>query len=275
MQPNTSGEVGFPNMTKVTFRDCKICGYAAKSGHGLSLHLRMKHSVGLLEYAETYEGYERPRCTVCGNPARYKGEGLKKPNRGFCFYATCSDECRAIAIGSKHKGRPRPASVKAKEAKTQRNRWRTMTPERREEVLRHVAQGTADAARTGGSSIELAVESLLLSLGIPFEKQKAVGRYIADFFLPNVGIYMEVDGCYWHGCAECGYARKVRQDRVATDKRKDAYFRHHRLTLVRIPEHDIRDHLDQVRASLQQWTIAREGVTPPVETEREAPTRVG
>ena len=262
-------------MTLVPYRDCKLCGFVAKNAHGFSIHLRARHALTLLEYAERYEGFERPACVVCGRPARYKGEGTGKRKRGFCFYATCSDACRATSIGDKHRGIPRPENVKAKEASTQRARWAAMTPERREEVISNVMRGTAESA-VSGTSLETIVADLLVSLGIRFEPQVPVGKYIVDFFLQSSGVYLEADGCFWHGCETCGFTRtEYTEARKKQDRRKDAFFKHRGLVLVRVAEHDVRRNPDLVKARLLEVGNPEGRRKPPVETERGAPVSTG
>lgn len=52
---------------------------------------------------------------------------------------------------------------------------------------------------------------------------------------------VEIDGCYWHGCEECGY-QGVRGTQI-TDRRKEGYLRTHGWKLLRIPEHEIKTDL--------------------------------
>lgn len=52
------------------------------------------------------------------------------------------------------------------------------------------------------SSLELLVYSWLEEDGIPFRREKAVGRCHVDIFLkPNICI--ELAGCYFHACPKC------------------------------------------------------------------------
>ena len=51
---------------------------------------------------------------------------------------------------------------------------------------------------TARSSIEIAVHDALSRLGIPFQDEVQIGRYCADFCLPDHKIIIEADGDYWH-----------------------------------------------------------------------------
>lgn len=250
---------GAPNMTKVTFRECKLCGFIGKSGHSISLHLRMKHSVSLLEYAEQHEGYVRPRCTVCGGPARYKGDHYTGRHRrkGLLFYATCSDACRSQAIGNKHRGMPHPVAALGLKA-----RWAKTPPARRQEIIQRRIEGLAVAMRKGGSSLEKIIAGELTTMGIAFETQKVVGPYIVDFYLVASDTYVEIDGCYWHGCPICGFdAKPGIQSKAPRQRQRAAYLHYRQLHVCRIAEHDIHDNRDGVREKLQQWAIPREGAS--------------
>lgn len=59
--------------------------------------------------------------------------------------------------------------------------------------------GKARAAQAGRkSSIEAITEFVLSSLQIEYEFQSPVGPFVFDFFLPGYGVFIEVQGEYWH-----------------------------------------------------------------------------
>ena len=76
-----------------------------------------------------------------------------------------------------------------------------------------------------------------------------VGR--PDFFFPNAGLAVFVDGCFWHGCPKCGHVPqtrkrfwegKIRRNRerdreVEASLRKDSY------RVLRFWEHDLANDL--------------------------------
>lgn len=269
MKSNRNEEAWNPNMTKVSYRECKICGFVGKNAQGFSLHLSQKHKIDLLDYAEQYEGFERPKCIVCGEPARYKGDHYKgrHAKKGFLFYATCSDECRAKNIGDKHRGVPDP-----KHSESYKKYWANTSEERRQQIIENRVVGIAKVMKNGGTYIENIIADELKMLNIRYERQKRVGQYIVDFYLIGADIYLEIDGCYWHGCKQCGFDGVPGiQEKAPRQRRRTGYFKSRGFRVERIPEHDITNNLDAVRELLKQWATPREGTQPPVETEREAP----
>ena len=61
---------------------------------------------------------------------------------------------------------------------------------------------------------ELAMESMLLTAKIPYEKQKRFGRYIYDFYLFNHNIIIEVDGIYWHNLPGAKEHDKLKDENI-------------------------------------------------------------
>jgi very-short-patch-repair endonuclease len=59
--------------------------------------------------------------------------------------------------------------------------------------------GEARAKQSGKpSSIEVITESILKSIPIKYQTQAPVGPFLFDFFLPDLNIYIECQGEYWH-----------------------------------------------------------------------------
>lgn len=67
----------------------------------------------------------------------------------------------------------------------------------------------------GSSSLEEVFAEALDACGIVYQRQLPIGRYRADFYLPATHTIVEIQGCYWHACLQCGYTdtshQKVRQ----------------------------------------------------------------
>lgn len=81
------------------------------------------------------------------------------------------------------------------------------------------------------SSIELVIEEELEKLGMIYEIQKRIGRYLVDFYLPHLSLVIECDGDYWH--SRPGVAEK--------DKRKDKWLRKNGYSIIRLTETEIRN----------------------------------
>lgn len=78
------------------------------------------------------------------------------------------------------------------------------------------------------SSIERIVHAVLDAMGVAFQPQHRVGRYIADVFVPSHQLIVECDGSYWH------------RDRAQQDAARDDYMRARGLSVLRLSETDIR-----------------------------------
>lgn len=65
--------------------------------------------------------------------------------------------------------------------------------------IRNMVLGLAAARRSGGTSLERALERLLCSAGIPFVREHPLGRAIADAYSPApLRLVWEADEPHWH-----------------------------------------------------------------------------
>lgn len=72
------------------------------------------------------------------------------------------------------------------------------------------------------SKLEQFVAAQLDAVGLTYERQKRIGRYAVDFFVPDFNLIIEANGCYWHGCEVCGFnsaehIEKRKRDLVRTE----------------------------------------------------------
>jgi very-short-patch-repair endonuclease len=81
------------------------------------------------------------------------------------------------------------------------------------------------------SSIEFAIEEELIKLGIKYETQKRIGRFLVDFFIEHLSLVIECDGDYWHSLSKT----------IKRDKQKDKWLKRNGYVVIRIPESDIRE----------------------------------
>ena len=69
-----------------------------------------------------------------------------------------------------------------------------------------------------------------------------------DIIFPRKRVVIFVDGCFWHGCADCNKTAKLRgqfwTEKIATNRERDqrvmASLQADGWTVFRIPEHDVR-----------------------------------
>lgn len=98
------------------------------------------------------------------------------------------------------------------------------------EYQRKVLDGRIAKLKSAHTSIEVAIAALLDVLGIEYQTQVRMGRYVVDFYIPSKNLVIECDGDYWHSTERA----KV------TDARKDAYLLSKGYTILRLPEHRIK-----------------------------------
>jgi len=88
------------------------------------------------------------------------------------------------------------------------------------------------------SGLEDQVAKWLTEKCIAFERQVLLKVYTVDFRIRDA--YLEVQGCYWHGCHTCNTTITQRQkSRSERDKSLDTYCNKHGIRLLTIWEHDI------------------------------------
>jgi len=106
--------------------------------------------------------------------------------------------------------------------------WQSLTPDERLAVN---ANGRKAASLVRPTSIELAIEELLKSLGITFESQKPIGKFIVDIYIPTKKMVIECDGDYWHALPSA----------IKRDKAKAKLLSSLGYNLLRIPERIIKN----------------------------------
>jgi very-short-patch-repair endonuclease len=79
-------------------------------------------------------------------------------------------------------------------------------------------------------------------LGLPFLRQRPVGKYIADFFCKNLKLIIETDGVShtWEGATE-------RDARRTEELEKLGY------TVLRFQDADVMDNIHHVKESIENW----------------------
>lgn len=81
---------------------------------------------------------------------------------------------------------------------------------------------------------------LLDTAGISYEWQHRIGRYVVDFYLPDVNAVIEVDGVYWHP--------------NGPDERRDSYLRHKGVSAIyHVTDRELQEHGSTVLR--HEWRI--------------------
>jgi len=84
------------------------------------------------------------------------------------------------------------------------------------------------------TGIELALYNFLDSTGLSYEKQKQIGKTLADAFVPSLKLALYADGRYWHD----------KPDVIVRDLRANAIIRSRGYNLMRLSSIDNGYHLD-------------------------------
>lgn len=122
----------------------------------------------------------------------------------------------------------------------------------REEVLQHCARAReridpehrktmwkARAAHHTTSKLHIRFKGAMVVSGLTgFETEGRVGPFAVDEMHPTARLAVEIDGCYWHGCVQCGFPGVPRNRR--NDLSKNAYLKRCGWTLLRIKEHEVK-----------------------------------
>lgn len=87
------------------------------------------------------------------------------------------------------------------------------------------------------TDIEIAIEKLLISMGIVYKSQKPLGKFVCDFYIKSSRLIIECDGIYWHSKPE-----QIEKDRI-----KDAWLIAHSYKVLRLNNKEIFGDIEQCR----------------------------
>jgi very-short-patch-repair endonuclease len=133
--------------------------------------------------------------------------------------------------------------TKNKIAAIKKEQWEQRSEEEKEQHIRKLIADGSKVRRNEMSSIEAFVAFRLDVQGIVYERQKRIGRYYVDFYVPSQNLVIEVQGCFWHACEQCGHTKHI-------IKRKSDAIRKETLqskgyTVQVLWEHDLRKEMKQ------------------------------
>lgn len=212
--------------TEADLLTCKICGnYIPKKQH------------------TSWPKYYKKK--YCGNRCRnLDPEWHKKINTPESKQKRIDSWLKTVSktgypfLGKKHTDEwKREASRRTREA------WQKMTPEQRREFnKKFAANGLKKLSKMRyieRTSIEKDVHNVLLSAGVHFGWQCFFSGWRVDFYLPEKRLMIECNGCYWHGCKECGY-EKYNLRKQLRDSRLSEYAQKNGYNLIWLWEHEIK-----------------------------------
>ena len=171
--------------------DCRICNKQSKSILGLSLHLRNKHGISLLEYVIKYENFKIPKCSECDKDASY--------SKGLVFQKTCGNKVCLSKVASKRKH----SEETKKKLRKKRLAYMQANPQ-------CTAWRTGNAMSWPEKVFINAVERTGWYEKFEITREKSFYPYFVDFAFENVKVAVEIDG-----------SQHDHPERKASDDKKD------------------------------------------------------
>lgn len=114
-------------------------------------------------------------------------------------------------------------------------RWANVSEEERRE---HMQKAMEASLTVGISSLEEQIKVLLDALGVVYEQQYRIWKYFVDFYVASENLIIEVNGCYWHSCPQCGFTYEPKQE---SDAKRTKYLLSKGYKIVTIWEHDMKN----------------------------------
>ena len=128
----------------------------------------------------------------------------------------------------KHLSEATKKKISESNRKTHKEKWAKIPKDERYKMLENWIK--AGCSKNKDTSIEIAVQNELNILGIKFEKQKHIGPYFVDIFIPSHSVVIECDGDYWHSF----------EDRKERDRLRDEWLESQGVVVLRLPEYAIK-----------------------------------
>jgi very-short-patch-repair endonuclease len=82
---------------------------------------------------------------------------------------------------------------------------------------------------------------------IDFDRQRIIGNFIVDFYVPSLGIVFEIDG-------------SSHDDKMDYDKARQHFLEDLGITVFRCDDYDVKKHIDLVMSSLEDFIILHYGI---------------
>lgn len=149
----------------------------------------------------------------------------------------CKDHLRKLNADPTMRARRRDETKARWESGTLRERVEEWHREHRDESQSSALQARRYIQRKR-TKLHLGFKTLMESHGLAgFITEHEVGYHAIDEARPDLKIAVELDGCYWHSCPQCGL--KGPRGTLRTDKAKTTYLTNRGWAVLRVWEHDI------------------------------------
>jgi very-short-patch-repair endonuclease len=93
-------------------------------------------------------------------------------------------------------------------------------------------------------------EALLVAGVTALQSEYSLGPYHLDEACPEIKLAVEVDGCYWHGCPDCGFVAQRRNRNI--DARKGSYLRNRGWRVIHVRECQLKKDLSACIAIVKE-----------------------
>ena len=130
-------------------------------------------------------------------------------------------------IGKKHKGKIIPLWMREISSRAGKLRWELMSEEERKDKITSLQNGLH---RARPSSLEIAIAKVLDSINEPYEQNKYMFKFYADFYLPKRNMVIECNGEYWHNLPRI----------IERDKRFQSACEERKIKIIFLMEKDIK-----------------------------------
>lgn len=181
--------------------------------------------------ANRYDSKVVIRCDECGKNIKRFPSRIKEHNY-------CSRKCKNIGNGKLQEGIYTASKVVSCDGCGKEFRRSNSRLEKYEKAYCSMQCYQMNSSIESPTSIEIEFSNMLDRLEVPYEFQVEKGGFIVDF-LVNGRIYVEINGCYWHGCSICfDELNKTQKRKKKRDRMKRAAFKKMGLPFVEIWEHE-------------------------------------
>jgi G:T-mismatch repair DNA endonuclease (very short patch repair protein) len=133
--------------------------------------------------------------------------------------------------------------VRAKNIATHKEKFAALSPE---EQGKRLEAWVRAGRKNRDTAIELFVASQLDTMEATYEKQKRIGRYFVDFFLPEQNLVIECNGCFWHCCEACGFSEEYNPGKREYDRKRIDALEAKGYTVCILWEHDLEPYIEDV-----------------------------
>jgi very-short-patch-repair endonuclease len=116
------------------------------------------------------------------------------------------------------------------------------------EVRKLLRERTLELIKSGrmpkkDSKLEKKIEQIISDANLSYIKQWKYDLGIADFFLPEKNIVLEVDGTYWHSLP-----KRIERDKIHTE-----FLISRGYNVVRISESEINNDIENIEKIIKSW----------------------